>query len=730
MLKLWAFVLVLITLHAKAGYELSSANVIGTCPFFQKDQYSFDPILSQIRDHLDTKVEQNEECIRAYRGILSSAEHIDRLFASRKIPGLQEELLLDFNSQRVTEIEIELRTLDPTNENNSYQIQSLQDQLLALQAAEPALTADALFNQKFFQENRNAYFHSEMVKSLNTLYTRLGSLSPLCADKIGGQNVILPSILHSTSYLSGASTFAHADLTGGLMQLFGSLNLMLADQTVKRASLDLTQVNNKRILACSYLAMQRNICDLRQSLRHRNETEKILRLIGREYSPGNFGEYEQLARLTAAKKEFERFFNLIAESGSIFSVDLNGLKEYLDAKVLNPEGFLASDPGPDAGNEVLDSWLRGIRQIGVVNIPERDFNGAIIAFPEQRENAIAVLENRQTLIDSTELSILNSLVFKDIRADSDVNSPEFYYTVVDLIAFLEKFIEDQLVSDRRRHIINDALYVLYEVKAFLDIMNPNDHDAFQDELSEQGAKLFKIMAYGTIPQLSNQTVIFLPQRVVARIDRALNLAVQEFYDRDIEQNSCDFVRFQRQETIRAFVIENYMQYRPDRNVFRQDVIDTTVQSFHRGFRQEILQTLEDVLNDNTKLSNIPELDGLSKSHLCALYAPLLKQMLADPKNRKKNKAETLLNKCIKSAAEIELEALLSVLTNSQDDSTPVCTALSEKSQLSGNASPPVFEASLVIDYDDPCFYPEYIELLEVQEFVTQQLFRKNSSARP
>jgi hypothetical protein len=227
--------------------------------------------------------------------------------------------------------------------------------------------------------------------------------------------------------------------------------------------------------------------------------------------------------------------------------------------------------------------------------------------------------------------------------------------------------------------------MLEKIRAFVDAYQLPD-ESYEDYIARVdslGDAMFAEFSYGSIAQVTTQTVLLIPQVAFERFERPFR-AVDHFYlSRDIEERenpdhpSYSSYVINRGAEIR--VINLYKNLSGSGQAFRLEGFEATKQSFERSFKKDIHRMVSDALSSDSAILG-GTLKGKTAGHVCALFSDYLKRSNS-----------SLYRRC-----------------QSEQKTLPLY-------QIMRNYRRPI---ELPIDYSNPCFYNSYRR----EEYVQSLLF--------
>lgn len=707
MLK-WGFTFFLYSSIALGSYKLSDSLLTATCPFHHTDSYALElnRLHSVIEQQLKLKIDGHARCDRAFTDVSQSLDVINGLFDRRVNPTLREDIEKEVLAKQVDQLKLDLMLQLPGSQSffeAESQLRRLQEELFRSDINKRA-------GESLFVETRKNESLRSLFNHTNNIMMSLSSMPAECIDRLGGWHQVLPTILDSISTMSGLSGFAYSAAIGGGLKILSSLALLLKDIKVKTALKDLITHKNSKILACLYYSVQFTACEYRRALKISKQKEKIIDIINQKYSDEQSKIFDEFFYLADRSKDLESIFFEIASMGSAITLDVNLIGGYFIARKASPETLLEpSDIGPppsaddnsDSAEVARQAWLIKVRTRGISF--RQTTSSGIKPLKDQVDEALLDIAKKISDIKAVEELLTSTRSFVDLRHELDTN-PNLLGLVQRFKAFFERVLEGEVVQTSGRGVVASAQIVLLELEHFLNLKY--DHycntkekltvdnykqkmEAYTSEVNKRGRKLFNVMSRGAVAQINRQSVLSIGATVQKRINRAFRLIEDEFLRAELRSPSNNtkvrFSDYKRDKSIMMQVINNYQNFNASKQTFRSEDVEVLLSSIEKGFASEIKDMVARSLKTEARF--YPELEGKTAAHLCALFSlTLRKEGISNIGGRK------LFRKCRKRFKKLDMLKILK-------------------------------PSKLPIQWDEPCYYSRYRNLMITQNSIYQEMIR-------
>jgi hypothetical protein len=665
------------------AYELTQSVLLGQCPFIHNDEFSFNDISNTVKAHLEKAITENQECQAPLNALSGSLSQVNLLLSKNISPDQYEKISKDFKKKELLKLEMELMTLPSTDYR--YAIMATRIDTLRSDILDHDISAS--YSEKYFTESTDNALLSDAIGRINQGMMAIANLPPKCADQIGGLKQILPAMTAAAASISGLDVFGGQALVGAALTLVSNLVAMLQDMNKKSALSGLIKQNNAEILACTYFVNKHTACELKRAVKFSKAPKEIVDQFSTRFNKDDVKEYDEYLFHNKLKNEFKVAFEVVG-SNSAVSIDVDLISQYLEAIRADPEQIKKSIPpyAQDKENEV-SAWLIEIRAKGI-EVERRNNNGPL-SIKEQHEAAVKDIDKKIATKSSVGEILKNQRSYVDLKHALEVDG-NIKEKSIKLKKYFDKQLNNPLLKSKGTILagkkIMDAFVDLLSIEADIDnnIM-PVDGGRIFSELCEgsedkysctvnaAGDRFFKTMAEGAIAQINSQTVLAIASKIQDRIDRVFRLIENNYLKQDLEGSPAPVVRFSDYKREKALEFQfkfNRADFIGSKLTGRDTKFEEINKAMRVGFRSEILDSIDAALN--TKSEILGDLEGITASHYCALFADLLK--LDDTRYSRR-----LLN---------------------------TCKARFKTLELATNITP----SELPIQWDDPCFYSDYHRL--------------------
>ena len=672
-----------VSAQAQGHFTLKNSNLLQNCSFIHRDEFSLESFQELIRSQIETRIDGDNQCQAAYRTLNSNVENMLKLVDENVTAQDARRLYGEMYGDYLVSLQTELALLDPNNVNDSARILTLQTQMDTLRTGllENEYEVE-LYNRtspvtQLSQNQLQLFSHiSGMVQSLSQMPTN-------CIGKIGGWKQAMPLLLNATSYIGVLTGQLYMPAAAATIQVGTEIAMILSNTGVKKALTQMIAQRNNQIIACTYQALTNQACELKRAGESIADTQRVEDIINNRFQESREGEYDRYLRAQQMLSRVQQIMTKVGEMGSAVTIDLNLIFRYFAAVRIRP--FDIQIPPADSTNEVLSRWLNEMSNRGI-EILETGEGNRPLTIRERYENTVVRIDNLKVIITTVIATIREKRSFKDLRDELILSSRNISKEFEFMENFLREFPAAKTDLPRQYQALFTAtLRMLEKIRAFVDAYQlPNEsYEDYISRVDSLGDAMFAEFSYGSIAQVTTQTVLLIPQVAFERFERPFR-AVDHFYlSRDIEERenpdhpSYSTYVINRGAEIR--VINLYKNLSSSGQAFRLEGFEATKQSFERSFKKDIHRMVSDALSaDSAILGGI--LKGKTAGHVCALFSDYLKRSHG-----------SLYRKC--QAAQKTLPLY----------------------QIMRNYRRPI---ELPIDYNDPCFYNSYRR----EEYVQSLLF--------
>jgi hypothetical protein len=658
--------------HAQ-NYELKVSSLIETCSFIHKDEFSFKPMLNLIQEHLKVKLEGDKECTAPLGQLKNQLFELDQFFAKEISEKDKKKLMEDAQKQYLVDLQTELMTLNPADPDEAFRISSLQGQMDAVRAGLTTMGVEtsiaALEDRKFRDQKMQSYW-KEAASHSSTAIGALNALPDRCVDKLGGWQQLVPVILDLASLAGPAIGGAAGPIVSLSLKAGSQLAVLLQNTRVKRAITATNRLNNQQIIACSYLALQSNACELKRAKIMLDDKDKIDELINQQYKEPKYAEYEKYFFLVENLPKIQMILNNVGAMGSALTLDLSLLIRLMDAMRMNPNNITYPDANADDSH--IMGFLIRMRALGIM-IPETNNMGLPLTVKEQLANVITTIENAKLTIETVTSILTSSRSFIDLK-DELITRNRFIKN--ELRTFKKFIVENLQSSDLPTQYRSSFVFTRNMVDKILDLidsdMTENEAvDEYRKRIDKAGTDLFIEMSYASVAQITSQTVLMIPGIAFERFNRPFRALEHYYVSNDIiKKDDPEHVSFT------DYVIKRSVQLRlkliPDLNgsgeTFRIESHQAALRGLERGFQRDIIRMVKDSMGSSSQVLD-QQFEGKTAAHVCALFSSFLER-----------EAPKIHQKCLEQHKELKLNPILA------------------------KANRP---SSMKINYQDPCFYNDY-----------------------
>lgn len=654
------------------NYELKVSSLIETCDFIHQDEYSFKPVLNMLQEQLKTKLEGDKKCSAPLSQLNNQLIELDSFFATSLTEQQKKQLTQDAQKQYLTDLQGEMALLNPAVEADAARIAVLSALMDTVKANLVTLGVEA--QVAGFEDTRNKqialsnYWEGAYNKS-SAAIAAMNSVPDECIDRIGGWKAMVPAVLNLASMsgqLVGGST---GSIISAGFQVGAQLAVLLQNNRVKRAITATTRIQNHQIIACSYLALQTNACELKRAKKLMDH-KKIYELVNREFTDPEYGEYERYFRLIETLPNIQKIFNDIGAMGSALTLDLSLLQSYFSAVKLQPDTIVI--PPPESSDAVLNDFVIRMKGRGLMTSSFND-SGAPVPVREQYENLRVLIIQAQQLIETVKGILTSKRSFVDLKEEI-VTKNQF---AVNELRFFRTFVQYYL-NGNKLPAQYESIFRINEnmLNVLIDFVGANMKKGetikeYRDRVDLLGQKLFDEMSVGSVAQITSQSVLMIPAIAFERFNRPVKALEHLFVSNDIvykdDPTHPSYTDYVVNKSLQMKLIRLYEPLNGSGQAFRVETYLAALKGVENGFKRDIIKMVKNSMNAKSDI--LDEFEGKTAAQLCALFAPFLKE-----------EAPGLLKDCQANYTELDLY--------------PVLTAIHRPSKMK-------------IDYSDSCFYNNY-----------------------
>lgn len=657
--------LIIPTFSWAQSYQLDLGDLNKTCDFVQKDEYSMTSLIQLIKSQLSTRLAGQEKCQAAFSSIDSSLTAMNNLLNTPINPDQANSIYSDVYQDYLTTVQEEIvNTTDPVA-LASLQVlrESLMTGLYANQFEGRVALSDAK-NQTFAtSRNQLLNYSSQALSSIN-------NLPPDCVNALGGWDTIAPTVLQISGNISSMIGGPQGAVIGAGLDVAAKLVDALQNISLKKSINKITARQNEIALACSYQAIKSQACELKRAYKFRQNTRKIEELINNQYSSGSQSLYERHFIAIEKLPRINQIFKDIGKVGNAITLNVDLISQYFYALRVRPDS-IPQVKNPEDVNE-LALWILDVRNRGV-DISTRDNFGQPLPIKKQYENALESIKQIKTTIDSVTSILREKRAFFNLKDELVLN----YRFLQNELKFLHDYLNSSALTKNippeYESLFRSTKEILTDLNNFIKI-KPSEYetyDAYLVALDKLGEELFNEMARGSVAQITNNTVLLVPEIAFERFSRAFKAMETIYLMNDLSENQNpnheSFLSYFVNYSLQVKVKNLYPQLSSSSLTFRVEPFETAMKSFEKGFRKEIEKMVKNSIDSRSSI--LSELEGQTASHLCALFNDYLSR--ENPK---------LYNKCKNEFKKLPLLEIL------------------------GKYQRPT---EVAIKYEDPCFYNDY-----------------------
>lgn len=650
------------------GYDLPQNLIVGSCPFLHETN-SLDPVLRQLQAQLEIKIEGENTCMAEQKVLYQHLNtiqdyygQIDDSLATKKGAEVYQNFLLDLEAQ--------LQDLNSKGLGSSDEATLVRNGIYDVQGRVRDLSVQKDTEQINFKERQKANFRRDLFLLLNDTFVSMEKMNPKCMARLGGWNQLLPPLLGIASLASGVSVFASQALVGAGLQVATGLVTLLQHQDARNAFREIITLNNQKVLACTYYSLQHSTCELRRGLRMATEKRpEIVKSLTSPPQAGTPADWQKFLQLYAELPDLQPILEAIATQGSSLSLDPAQVYQYFTALKVNPMN-LPPAPIPTASDSEKQKWLQTVGRAGI-GVSSRDNFGKPLGVDEQINNALTEIKNHISTIELVQDNLKENKSFEALRHSLLAKSPQLPRLAKALRVFLLEQATKLNAAERGAVLMSAQMMDKLEKFATVKITDESKIDDYLQDLSTAGGELFSSIARGSVAQITKQEVLALGGKSYERILNAFQSIENRFILADVNNRvpyEKSFLSYKQEKLLFYRLSQIFSDIRGTGAIFRDSEIEAAYSSFESGFGEDLLQMLESSLD--LRSTRAPELQQASAPHFCSLLSGFLKS--ADS-----SKSRSLLEQCQKRHKALQISTLY-------------------------------FESNEAIDYNDPCFYDNFI----------------------
>ncbi len=683
-LFLLAFIsaVVCVSAQARGGhYTLKYSNLLQNCSFIHRDEFSMESFHELVKSQIETRIEGDNQCQAAYRTLSAGLENMLKLVNEDVSAQQARKLYAEMYGDYLVSLQTELSLLNPATD--ASRISTLQSQIDTLRQGLLKNDYDMeLYNRTstVTELQRN---QQQLFGHISSLVQNLSQMPATCVDKIGGWRQAMPLLLNASSYIGVAAGQFYAPAIAATVQAGTEIAMILSNSSVKRALTSMIAQRNNQIISCTYQSLTNQACELKRAAESVANTDRVEEIINNRFGAGREAEYDRFLRSQQMLGKIREIMTKVGEMGSAVTLDLNLIFRYFFAVRIRPYEIVI--PSPQSSDEVLSRWLNDMSNRGI-EIQTTGEGNRPLSIRERYESTLVQIENLKLTITTVIATIREKRSFKDLRDELVLSSRNISRE----FAFLERFLTEFPTLKRELPRQYQSLFtatrrMLQKIRAFVDVAQGDDesYEDFIVRVDRLGEEMFAEFSYGSVAQVTSQTVLMIPQIAFERFSRPFR-AVEHFYlGRDLEEAGNDahvpYSSYILERGAQVRVLNLYKALSASGQAFRLEAFEATKQSFEKSFGKEIVDLVADALNNDSQILG-GVLKGKTGAHVCALYSDYL---------RRHN--WWLFRRCQNKFRELPLYQIM------RTHRRPV---------------------QMTINYQDPCFYNSYRR----EEYVQSLLF--------
>lgn len=664
-----------------ADVELPVGSLSG-CPFVHEDAFDLGNLIETLKQQISAEMDNKHGCKQSVQAIQTSLTSLHN-FQQTIDPSVRARIAQSVYANALSALEARRLQLEMSGGTGSPEYAMLVSRIDQVRDSERLSDIERLASAKETRNWNEAYYRNQLAQyTTNVLSAYLGAIrDPRCIGAIGGWGQALSAVMGGFSVAAGLGLNPVAQTIGAVASAATQLITLLQDGDVRSAFNDLVRLKNQQTLACTYYAIKRSSCEYQHAFQLSQNVASLREFLKNRYSAGERGEYERFFVNRGRIGKIAKVFEVIGQMGSPLTMDKDGvLLPYLAARTVN---FVAigPEPAPGAPDAVIRAWLINAKTNGL-GFAEYAINGGTLPLAEQLQNAITEMRVKRSLILTAEEQIRKNLSFLDLSRKLTKDFGNVRTQVAEMLEYLRLMQASPLVAGQDKATIAAGISLLTKLNDFLGVSLPAGGlitAAYEDEIIAKGFLIFDELAHGSIAQITRQSVLMLPSKGADRLDWAFGVIRNSYLNRDVAQDlptATSFGAFELGNDVLADLIGNYQAFSGPGVTFRPEQYSTAVASFSKAFGDDVIRSLETAMRGGSEL---PELRGRTAAHLCALYAPALKEMGG-------KKASQILQQCQVGYRELEFNRLVS-------------------------------DRMFAIDYTNGCSYVDYTRELQIQNLL-------------
>ncbi len=654
------------------NYDLKVSSLIETCDFIHKDEFSFRPILTLIQESLKTKLEGDKECSGPMAQLNSQLIDLDTLF-SKSISEKDKKLLTqDAQRQYLSDLMGEVATLNPANPSDAARIVVLQTLMDTVKQGLTTVGVEAsvasMEDNQNSQQTISSYWEKVYAQSSVAL-TSLNSMPDKCVDKIGGWKQLAPAVLNLASLAGPVVGGVAGSIVSVGFQVGSQLAVLLQNNKVKRAISEVSRIQNQQIIACSYLALQSNACELKRAFKLM-DNKKIFEVLNQQYTDPQFAEYERYFRVIGTLPKIQKIFNDIGAMGSALTLDLNLLISYFSAVKLQPDTI--EIPPATSSDAALADFIIKMKGRGIP-VSEVDSSQQPIPTRKQYENVVVIIEKAKQLIETVKGILTSKRSFVDLKEEIITKNQYAENELKFFRSFIQYHLNSEKLLPQYRSIFKINEKMLNSLINFVsaDLEEGEEIADYRKRIDSLGQDLFDEMSMGSVAQINSQSVLLIPAIAFERFNRPIKALEHMYVANDIilkdDPTHPVFTDFVINKALQIKLIQLYEPLNGSSKAFRLETYLAALNGMNKGFKNDIIRLVTKSMDATS--DTLPELQGITAAQMCALFTPFLRE-----------ESPSTFRRCQANYKKLELNPIMKEVNRPTE---------------------------MMIDYNDNCFYNNY-----------------------
>jgi|GEM_PF-3107911 len=664
-------------LHVQAqNYKLDrTSDLLGGCGYIHNDKYSFNDVLILIQEQLKNKLEKDQACAAPLAQLNSQLIEMDTYF-NRKITETERiELSKNANRDYLLDLESEILLLNPADPSEAVRISILQSMIDSVKYKSVTLGVEtqlAAMEDKKNQDMEVAQKWENVYANSAAALATLNSLDSHCVDRLGGWKNMIPVVMKLASAAGPLVGGAAGGIISAGFEVGGQLAILLRNNRLKGAISSTLRVQNAQIIACTYSVLQTNACELKRAKNLMDDKKKITELINQQVSNTKNVEYESYYLQMSKLNRIQKIFKDIGSMGSALTLDLDLLASYFEAVRLDPEN-IGELPGENASDDERADFLIRMKARGAEWSP-RSMSGNMLSLAEQVQQVKNIITTAKSVIKTAQDIMTKKQSFYDLKSEIIASNQFVAKELKSIQAYTINYLNSGKIPPQYRADFASNERMLRKIVDYLNFdytgTTDKEFEEYLEDINVKGRVLFEEMSRGSIAQITAQTILMVPDIAFKRFNRPFRNLEKYFLNNDVIRRAdptyapyTDFVITRSMQS----KFNTYPDFHGSSEAFRVETYLAAKNGLEKGFKREIIRMVKGAMESNSDI--LKAFEGKTAAHLCALYAPFLKE-----------DAPQLFKQC---QANYKTLTLFPILTEANRPD------------------------SMKIDYNDPCFYNSY-----------------------